>query len=106
MKKTIEKLTLFIFLGLIGNGFTAWKKDGAFNPKEKIKRIVYEQETGTIDLEGTHPTTFVKWDELWEWDKNNLMSIKDSRGTEIKFSYQGKQVDRIDWFGGRFVFIC
>ena len=85
-----------ILLPLVAS-FTSCKKDGVYNPKEKISRIYYAYSS---------PDTFFNSDkelkEIWDWDGKKLSTItyynkKGVDGTE-KFSYDGKRLSRIDYF--------
>ena len=85
-----------ILLPLVAS-FTSCKKDGVYNPKEKISRIYNAYSS---------PDPFFNFDkelkEICDWDGKKLSTItyytkKGVDGTE-KFSYDGKRLSRVDYF--------
>ncbi|MBP5728020.1 MAG: hypothetical protein J6Y48_13195, partial [Clostridia bacterium] len=90
MKRTALLLAILL---PVAASFTSCKKDGVYNPKQKISRI-YRQ--------GSGQNTEKQLVELWNWDGKKLSSITyydrsgEMEGTE-KFSYDGKRLSRIDY---------
>ena len=93
----MRKFVLLLAILLpVAASFTSCKKDGVYNPKQKISRIYYAYSS---------PDPFFNSDkelkEIWDWDGNKLSTIayytkKGVDGTE-KFSYDGKRLSRVDY---------
>lgn len=110
MKKRLFKTMVFAaFCGTMMVLFTGCKKDGVYNPKEKINRIFYES---------TYSSKYLS--ETWTWDKNlltkitsgsnqnffyffeydgkQLKTIKESDGWHCDFTYDGGKISKYDYY--------
>ena len=94
----MKKITILTF-ACVALLFSACKKEGVFNPKQKISKI-YTSATYSID--GSTTTTDRSLSEAWTWNKNNtLAKIDNYQGNTIAgtdtYTYDNKKrVVRID----------
>ena len=104
MKKTIMLTALAAVVCFIG----ACKKEGVYNPSEKISKI-YESSTyvsqyldGSTWRDANNESNPKKLSQAWNWDGKKLMSI-DSYNSDgnidadetVKFEYDGKRLTKI-----------
>lgn len=94
MKRTALLLAILL---PVAASFTSCKKDGVYNPKQKISRIYYAYSSPDPDFNSEKQLV-----ELWNWDGKKLSSITyydrsgEMEGTE-KFTYDGKRFSRTDY---------
>jgi hypothetical protein len=99
MRKTVLILTSFALVFSALTLFTMCKKkDGVYNPKEKISKIYYEvmryDSTGKVDSSYMEKKELK---EIWRWDKKKLMQIESKdRSWSWDFIYKGKQITKIE----------
>ena len=104
MKKTIMLTALAAVVCFLG----ACKKEGVYNPSEKISKI-YKSSTyvsqyydGSTWRDANNESSPKRLTEAWNWDGKKLMSIDsyNSDGTveadeTVKFEYDGKRLTKI-----------
>lgn len=81
----MKKNYVLLLIAALCVTLTACKKDGVYNPKEKISRIFYQSSYS----DGKN------LDESWTWDKNLLSKIVYSGGDFKNFEYDGKQLKTV-----------
>lgn len=102
MKKVLIALSVIAMVGAM----TSCKKDGVYNPKEKISRVyeqsAYSYSSSTRGVIESDPGT-KRLECVYNWEKKQLSSIDyySSNGTIYstdRFSYDGKQISKIENF--------
>jgi hypothetical protein len=112
----MKKTTILMAILATACCFSACKKDGVYNPKEKIAAIYqssdysysyYNEQTGAWEEEYSHnsPKSLA---EKWNWDGKKLSSIdfyyteEDENGNSVNlkeytvnFTYDGKQLTKV-----------
>ena len=87
----MKKVTLLLMVSMLLVTFSSCKKEGVYNPKEKISRIYKDYGDGKV------------LKEVWNWDKKTLERIDHYSGGSVswseEFTYNKKgQIERVDCY--------
>ena len=95
MRKSILFLTVGALALTMLSVTSCKKKDGVFNPKEKIHKEYFERTY--VDSNGKSTVVNKKsLSQIYRWDKNKLIQIEDGGGWSYYFTYDGNQISKIE----------
>ena len=95
MRKSILFLTVGVMALTMLSVTSCKKKDGVFNPKEKIHKVYYERTY--VDSLGKSTVSEKKnLKQIYRWDKNKLIQIENGGGWSYYFTYDGTQVSKVE----------
>jgi hypothetical protein len=95
MRKSILFLTMSVVAITVFSFTSCKKKDGVFNPKEKLHKV-YSQRSVLYGSTGATESSDKVLSEIWRWNKNKLIQVESGYGWSYYFTYDGNQVSKIE----------
>lgn len=101
MKKIWNVVAILVIFVLMVE-FSSCEKEGVYNPKEKISKLIYED-----SWVSSYYSDISEYEQIWTWDGNKLQRIQtdyEEYTFTADFKYDGKQLKEISGDHSKYVF--